>query len=154
MPEWLTEEYERLKQAEYERIRARFPTLVTRGFECWTGWFPIIERFFDEVADTLDGAPNVRFDLIQVKEKFAGLCIYYRVNPPKPGNYLDTREFRAADAPWQIDMAYERARKKAATTCEVCGQPGVFRNNKGFFATRCDTHVDGGEPSAWDRVTG
>ena len=141
MPEWLTKEYERRKQAEYERIRERFPTLVTHGFECWIGWFPIIERFFAEVSDTLDGAPGVRFDLIQIKEKFGGLRIYYQVTSPPAGRHLDTREFRAADAPWQIDRAYERASKKALHTCDVCGRPGVLRNHKGVFATRCDEHA-------------
>jgi hypothetical protein len=146
MPEWLTKEYERRKQEEYERIRAKHPDLVTTGFSCWLGWLPILERFFDEVAAALADADGVRFELWQVKEKFAGLRVYYVAHLPKPHVILDTRAVRADDARRKIDEAYERASKEAARTCEVCGKPGVLRQASGVFMTRCDEHADGGEP--------
>jgi hypothetical protein len=150
MPEWLTKEYERRKQEEYERIRAKYPALVTAGFSCWLGWFPIVERFFDEVAAALADAEGVSFELWQVKEKFAGLRIYYVVHLPKPHIILDTRAVRADDARRKIDEAYERAGKEAARTCEVCGNAGVLRQNKGFFCLRCGEHADGAQPTKWD----
>jgi hypothetical protein len=145
MPDWLTKEYERRKHEEYERIRAKHPNLVTTGFSCWTGWLPILERFFDEVAAILDDAPGTGFELWQVKEKFAGLRIYYDV--PRTSGTLTERE---AGARRKIDEAYERAGKEAARTCEVCGKPGVLRKRGGWFATRCDEHADGAEPTKWD----
>jgi hypothetical protein len=137
MPEWLTEEYERAKHEEFERIRAKHPDLVTTGFSCWTGWFPIVERFFDEVAAALADATGTSFELWQVKEKFARLRIYYDVP-------------RWSEARRKIDGAYLRADKEAARTCEVCGKPGVLRKRGGWFATRCDEHADGAEPITWD----
>jgi len=34
----------------YEEIRDKHPELITELFECRVGWFPILERLFDEVA--------------------------------------------------------------------------------------------------------
>jgi hypothetical protein len=146
MHDWDTDEYRQLMRAEYERIRAKHPALVTTGFSCFVGWFPILERFFDTVAAALAEAPGVEFDLWQVKEKFGGLRIYFVVTMPKPRLTLDSQAVRDDEARRRISAAYERAEHEAKVTCDVCGRPGVLRSRSGWFATRCEEHADGGVP--------
>jgi hypothetical protein len=146
MHDWDTDEYRQLMREEYERIRAKHPDLVTTGFSCFMGWFPIIERFFDTVDAALAEAPYAEFDLWQVKEKFGGLRIYYVVPLPKPVVDLDTKVFREIEARRKIDEAYEQAGKEAARTCDVCSNEGGLRSRNGWFATRCEEHADDGEP--------
>lgn len=68
--DWNTPDYQARMDAEYERIRAKHPTLVTHGFECLAGWYPILEAYFDEVARLIEAHPGSKLRLQQVKEKF------------------------------------------------------------------------------------
>jgi len=146
--DWDTDEYRAAQRAAYEAIRAKHPALVTVGFNCFVGWYPILTRFFDEVAAALAENPGIVFEPWQVKEKFGGLRIYYIVPRTPQPRTLDTQVIREDDARRRIDAAYERAEREAEHTCDVCGSPGVLRVREGWFATRCATHADGGAPVA------
>lgn len=141
MPDWYTPDYESRMRAEYERIRAKHPSLVTTSFECFLGWYGIVESYFDVVAQLLAANPNARYSLRQVKEKFGGLRLYADASDD------------IADA---VQGAYDLAARLAEQTCEVCGKPGGMRKiGRGYFATRCDDHADGGElvpPVTWTAV--
>jgi hypothetical protein len=131
MQDWHTPEYQAAQRRSYERIRDKHPSLVTRGFECYTGWHPILERYFDEVARLKAAHPGAIFFLKQVKEKMGGLRIYA----------LATDDIRDGGR-----AAYGRAIEEAERTCEVCGRAGVLRVRTGAYMTRCEDHADGGEP--------
>jgi len=128
MHDWLTPEYRAWMAAEYERIRVKHPALVTVSFECYAGWFPLIERYFDEVARLLTEHPGATYEARQVKEKLAGLRLYSRSSDD------------IADA---VKAAYDEAAAEADTTCEVCGRPGVMRVRQHSYMTRCEEHADG-----------
>lgn len=130
MHDWLTREYRAAQQAEFERIRSKHPGLVKVSSDCFTGWFPIIEAYLDGVARLLAENPGSKFDLWQVKEKFAALRLYAGTSP---------------DIGEGVKAAYDRAEAEAERTCEVCGMPGALRQRGYFYATRCDEHADGGE---------
>lgn len=131
MQEWNTPEYRTRMEAEYRRIQAKHPSLVTVRFECYVGWFPLIERYLDEVARLLAEHPGSEYRAWQVKEKFAGLRLY-------AGTTADISDgVHAADA---------RAEDEAERTCEVCGRPGVLRQRGQWYLTRCEDHADGGTP--------
>ena len=91
MFEWDTDDYRAAQRAAYETIRAKHPDLVTVGFDCYAGWLPILDRFFDEAAAALAAAPGVKFELWQVKEKFGGLRIYYVMPRSEPPLAVDSR---------------------------------------------------------------
>lgn len=133
--DWDTPGYHAARRRSYERIRDTYPALVTRGFSCNTGWHALLAGFFDEVADTLRNHPEREFGLLQVKEKFGGLRIYYRLLP-----------FSADDIGQRISAACRVAENTSMVTCDVCGQPGVMRKREGWYATRCAVHADGGIP--------
>jgi hypothetical protein len=121
--------------AAYDVIHAEFPTLVTRRFECRVGWYPLIRNFFAEVAEALKADPKREFVLLQVKEKFGGLRVYYRLLP-----------FENDAVANRIHDAYMTGEKASMKTCDVCGKPGATRNNRGCYITRCDDHADGASP--------
>ncbi|UVK44381.1 hypothetical protein BPNPMPFG_006296 [Mesorhizobium sp. AR07] len=122
---------------KYEAIKAEFPGIVTKQFECDTGWFPILREFFAVVRRVNPKGKERDFTLLQIKEKLGGLRIYYR---------LGKRVATAAET--QIHAAYSAAEARAAGTCEVCGRPGVFRVQGGaWLLTRCEDHAEGGVPA-------
>ncbi|TGQ83699.1 hypothetical protein EN850_02855 [Mesorhizobium sp. M8A.F.Ca.ET.207.01.1.1] len=123
-------------QRKHEAIRAEFPDLVTKPFECDVGWFPILEAIFGTVRQAIPAGREGDFMLLQVKEKLGGLRVYYR---------LSKRVTASAEA--QIHAACSAAEASAAISCEVCGRPGVLRvQDGGWLITRCDKHADGGVP--------
>lgn len=132
-------EYEREmaeRQRQYDEIKAEFPDLVTKGFSCNPGWFPLIRGFFAVVAETLEDHPEREFVLLQVKEKFGGLRIYYRLLP-----------FENDAVANRMHEAYLTAEKASMKTCDVCGKPGVLRKQGNWwFLTRCDEHAERGIP--------
>lgn len=136
MHEWDTAAYRAARDESFAAIRAKHPTLVTKGFECWAGWHPIIERYFDEVAAILAAHPDATYDLFQVKEKFGALMIYANVSD---------------DIQPLVSAAYGRARQEAKRTCDVCGKPGRLLQIGGYwYATRCAEYADDGEPTEWE----
>lgn len=135
MYEWDTPEFRAHNEREYARIRAKHPELVTVSFECYVGWFGIIERYFDEVARLLAEHPGAEFKARQVKEKFAGLRLYSQ---------------SSEDISGAVHEAYQRAAAEADRTCEICGGEGQLRRRGYAWMTRCAEHADGGEPTTWD----
>ncbi len=103
-------------------------TLVNRyGFECGDGWFQIIFNFSIEAEAKVkemkeEGAEEIRLPLVlQVKEKLGGLRIY-----------MD----KSCET---INALIDSAQKKAARTCELCGNSGSRRESEtAWLITLCD----------------
>lgn len=135
---WFTPEYREMLTAEWRRIRDKHPELVTVGFECNAGWFPLIEGYLDTVARLLAEHPGATFELRQVKEKYAGLKLY---------------SWPSDDIRAEVQAAYHHAEGLSYETCEVCGEPGAWRKRGGWFSTRCDEHAEGVvEATTWTEV--
>lgn len=134
MEDWLcSKAYEAEQRRRYAEIRSRYPDLVQGHlFSCHQGWFPILERLFDEIAAILkDGDPS-RFQLRQVKEKLGGLRVYW--------SYGSLEQTADSDIQDRIMLAVFEAEARSERTCEVCGRPGLARFQRGWWATRCDEH--------------
>lgn len=131
---WKSEDYDwDADDAEIERIQQRFPHLQLPRISTMRGWFPIVERWCEDVsANAEEGSIKVA----QIKQKFATLCIYWG---PIPHDSRLSHDLAMLDA---------LAEARAARTCEVCGAPGVHRVRNGYWhMLRCDEHADGGVPS-------
>lgn len=101
---------------------ARGPTSGAWGFECLNGWFNIIDTLaFGLQAETDEhGAPQVI--ATQVKEKYGTLRFYVATSNATQNALIHMAE------------------RLSATTCDVCGGPGMLRTT-GWYATRCDAHA-------------
>ena len=105
-----------------------------RGYECGPGWVPLIRTFYLGVFDLFDLAIRAEqlkggaFRMVQVKEKFGFLRMYY-----------DMKEVaeREASAIHALDRFAERL---SGQMCEECGAPGD-RNGPGYWIrTLCPVH--------------
>lgn len=94
-------------------------SLLAFGFECGKGWYPIIEKLSEDISKIVKKENLTDFRVTQVKEKFGGFCFYT--------NY-STEE---------ISKLIREAEKLASQTCEKCGKPGKFVNDKGWYKTSC-----------------
>ena len=99
---------------------------VDKGMGCGSGigkgWYDIVRELDKQIAELY---PDYVVD--QVKEKFGGLRYYIGAVP--------------ADINQQIYDLIQEAEDKAATTCDVCGEPGKLgKINEWVIATRCEKH--------------
>ena len=94
------------------------------GFTHDDGWFDILWRLCEDLEPRvaeLEQETGCQFEVLQVKEKFGGLC--FRINR------------RTEDVRRRI----EAAEGESIRTCEVCGKPGKLRED-GWIKTLCDEH--------------
>lgn len=121
---------------EQKRIRARFPGIATVSFECLSGWFPLLERMFEEIRAAIPPGFEDKWRLLQVKEKLSGLRAYWRYGSDDKSPEVEAIRHR-------IQEAVRLAEARADHTCEVCGARGRLRNKRGSLMMRCDDHADG-----------
>ena len=112
-----------------ESLEKRYPfTWINQfGIECEAGWFPILTKLFDlfEVICIEEQISPAEITIIQIKEKFGGLRVYYS-GPDKI--YGRTRK------------AVRVAEAEASKTCEVCGVPGEGCVSNSWHKTVCKEH--------------
>ena len=92
-------------------------------YECDEGWHPLIETFLNlvEYDVRVNGMPEVK--ILQIKEKFGELRIYY-----SGGNATTD--------------AYKRFAESMSTKiCETCGAPASSKSINGWWKTVCDDHT-------------
>jgi hypothetical protein len=95
---------------------------------CEQGWRDLLERLFVRIEAALRQGETIHFS--QIKEKFAGLRVYWRG---------DVSQETAA----LIHEAIALAEARSACTCEECGDAGELYRHAGVYMTRCDTHPKG-----------
>ena len=98
---------------------------MPRGFEHDDGWFYILWRLCEDLEPLVaefEKASGIKFEVLQVKEKFGGLRFY-----------VNCRRNEAICQ--RIDVAIQ----ESFHTCEICGQPGRLREER-WIKTLCDLH--------------
>lgn len=101
--------------------------LMCFGFSHGDGWFNILDELFTEIDKLLINENEI--NMVQVKEKFGSLRVYYDIIKGEDTLYND------------INNLIDKAESKSEITCEVCGKPGECRNRIGWVSTVCDEHV-------------
>jgi hypothetical protein len=102
--------------------------VLSRGIECSDGWFELIHQMslsIEGIARRLQnqGVPESELPHVsQVKEKFGDLRVY--LNKSAAG----------------VDEVLEGARRKAAQTCELCGETGKKQmTSSDWLIVLCDS---------------
>jgi hypothetical protein len=119
-----------------ERLTKRFPTWFSVngdarhtqmpfGFQCGDGWFEILWRLcadLEPMVTKLEKKTGTRFAVVQVKEQLGTLCFIVSHH---------------SDA---VNESIVAAQMESSRTCEICGQPGKWREGSGWVRVRCDGH--------------
>lgn len=133
---------EKLEQQLYNKYPKLFRQKDLSGQEtcmCWgiavgNGWYTIIEEACRKLQQLADES-KVIIEFSQVKEKFAELRLYLEVKPINDSQPL----FKIDSIFKKAQEIVSQAEKLSLLTCEVCGEPGVFRPG-GWVKIRCDKH--------------
>lgn len=111
---FLEENSEQLEEDKINNLYLAF------GCECDDGWYELLKEMFQEVVNRYEAAGlPVDLEVLQIKEKFAELRVYYSF---KQGNNQADQELRD-----DIDKIIETYENKSNTICENCGAEGELR---------------------------
>ena len=96
---------------------------ICYGLECGNGWYDLIYTLCSQITNHLKwNKKDDKVQVVQVKEKFGGLRFYTNGVSDEIRGMI-----RMAEA-----MSYK--------ICDVCGNKGEIRNNKGWHETTCEEH--------------
>ncbi len=129
---YLVEKYPLIFRDRHADMRT---TAMCWGFECYDGWYNIIEQLCDSIQSYIDLNPHLNITQVvatQVKEKYGGLCFYYN-----GGDDVIRGMVRLAE-----HMSY--------SVCEFCGSVEEVGHTKGWIYTICKKCYDN---STEDRIT-
>lgn len=122
-----------LKEELKELLHSRYPLLYSRsagqlrdfGIQCEDGWYDIVDRLSAKLEHELVSlaksgvAESALPRPVLVKEKYGTLR--FHLDQPTPS----------------MRDAIEAAQQESATTCEMCGEPGMMRQGT-WLRVRCD----------------
>lgn len=100
------------------------------------GWHQLIDDAFEAVEKVLSTSSGEYFRIVQVKEKFGALRIYFREAGTPP------------EAIAQLSEIMRDAEARSQRICEVCGAPARFGLKRGTYSVRCE----GCAPDGWKPV--
>jgi len=99
--------------------------LMAFGFECDEGWYPMIYELLDKIQAFVDTHPDFAdLEIMQIKEKYAGLRVYINYGP---------------DEIYDLINEYEN---KSYSVCEICGKEGKERERGHWYKTLCEEHYE------------
>jgi hypothetical protein len=113
------------------------------------GWFAIVDRLCSDIEAELGQEGCASFSMLQIKEKFATLRLYYSLAESRDV-HIDAMIAGAGRqhliAAHGKSVAIDRVRDlvgaasaASAVTCDMCGQPGASRDMN-WERTLCEMH--------------
>lgn len=126
---------------EYRPIPAEPENMMRIVIQCEPGWFKLIGDCLDRIHAEMQAMEwkDYRLKISCVKEKFAGLRIYFNIKE-KDGREIPGQVLQGLYNSISNHIAV--AEVLAHSTCEVCGEGGQIHGNVGeHLQTLCDHHA-------------
>jgi hypothetical protein len=137
-----------------DALVARFPRLFHgRQPRVWSdlppGWTELANQLFADLNSMIDDDEAKRFEVVQIKEKFAGLRVYWELAHEQTTviDVIGSNSVQRIDkGPAKPTALFDRIRarvrqagEQAATTCQRCGNGGASAGGPGWIVTLCET---------------
>ena len=136
-----------------DALVARFPRLFKGQHpRVWSdlpqGWTEVSDRLFADLDAMLDDDAAKRFEVVQIKEKFAGLRVYWELEKEQTTvlDIIGTDSVQRVDkGPAKPTVLFDRIRarvkqagEQAATTCQRCSNGSASAGGSGWITTLCE----------------
>lgn len=101
------------------------------------GWWADILDAFAKISALMVSAPDYKFNVLQIKEKFGGIRLYFSVQRADGvrAEEDETRDYLFSQALLIVRELEVNVYQK----CEICGKHGKQRHT-GWIKTLCDSH--------------
>lgn len=137
-------EYQKLME-DWAVVQSKYSTLFSGpniGTEVNRGWWDPLLKAFDSFLVLLEQNPGLSLNIVQIKEKFGGLRLYYDLEVDDTSELAEQLESGAKSREDLFKLfraVVVIAEDECAVRCEVCGEPGKLRHG-GWMHTYCDVH--------------
>lgn len=134
-----------------KELREKYPNAFEDQMYSYTypaGWKTIVEdcltlmlggyQWYDKALDDYDAVPGNYIKILQIKEKFGSLRIYFDIHT-EPHNYIGDSMYK--QVLFKADGIVNYAEMLASKTCQVCGDHGELRTAN-VLGTYCDDHYN------------
>lgn len=112
----------------FKEINKKYEFMNDVYFEHQEGWAGIIDKMCSALNHFFElSKNNYGFKILQIKEKFGVLVIYYCIT-----------EDCSDEVKYIIDAIIKAAEIKSRGTCERCGKYGYLRRDSSWIHTYCD----------------
>lgn len=106
----------------------------TSHYDIPSGWYLLVDKLCSDLSVLLDeehkktkeNPEEPLFMLLQIKEKFGGLRVYFMMNTENDELYHEVQKL--------IDIAEDTS----YTICEITGKPGQFCKSGRYYHTFCE----------------
>lgn len=142
-----------MNEKNTKKLHKNYPLLFKKtpvGFECGDGWYELLNMLCGQISHHLSYNKNVEIEMLQVKEKFAGLRFYYGLTNQQDikwwFSWAKKKKIRKAfeNFSYQISGHVEMAESLSYIICENCGKIKnkdtniKVRKDSGWWVTLCD----------------
>lgn len=119
------------------------------SIEVQQGWSNILGTMCQNIANILEkyDLPQDAFVPLQIKEKFASLRVYWRMDKENFTPIIDflgqgSLDLNNYDSEFKKEILkiIDEACEQSKTTCEICGEKGEKRTDLRWISTLCDKH--------------
>lgn len=134
----LVAHFPRLFKGQHPRVWSDLPQ----------GWTKLTHRLFADLDAILDDEAAKRFEVIQVKEKYAGLRVYWSLGEEETlvldilGSGSRQRLDKGPAEPTalfnRIRTRVQQAAEEAGTICQRCGNGSASAGGSGWITTLCE----------------
>lgn len=137
----MSPEKEKILFEKYPKIFKKEDASGFCGFECYDGWFELLDTLCNKIQSHIDwrtkniqdlaAAHDLQVVALQVKEKIGGLRFY------------------AGGGDDVTDAFISFAETMSQKICETCGNPGKQQGDRGWIHVACDPCF---EKRAWRKI--
>ena len=111
------------------------------------GWVPLVTRLLQDIDAMLDDEQAKRFHVLQVKEKFASLSVYWKlagqtttvidVTSPVGVERVRIKPRNTSELFEQVSARVRVAEGDSRSICQRCGAEGTKAGGRGWLVTLC-----------------
>jgi hypothetical protein len=122
-------------------LKTLYPRLFVKGLP-WDlsygqGWHAVVVDLLAKIDAALTDEQAAEFRILQIKQKFAGLRLYYSAGQPIGGDGDASASTQSRFPHTLVRALIDEADQECKRTCELCGEAGKMLNDRGWLEVRC-----------------
>lgn len=125
-------------------LETLYPRLFAKGppwdLSYGQGWHAVVVDLLGKIDAALTDEQAAVFRILQVKQKFAGLRLYYSAGQPTDSDGNASAASTQDRFPHTLVRALiDDADQECQRTCELCGKAGKKLEDRGWLEVRCSS---------------
>lgn len=123
-------------------LETRYPRLFVKGrpwdLSYQQGWHAVVVHLLGKIDAVLTDEQAAEFRILQIKQKLAGLRLYYSAGKAPDGD-PSAGSTQEGFPHTLVRALIDEADQECQRTCELCGKAGKMLEDRGWLEVRCSS---------------